>query len=53
MEHKLIMRTKAGKLHNISFKLDTQTLAGEYGASFHSKIKLENFVDLTTGEFLI
>lgn len=31
---------------------DDQTRAGEYGSMFNAKIKLEDFVDLETGEFL-
>lgn len=52
IENDLIRKTKTGKLYNISFKLDDQTRAGEYGTEFHSEIKLEHFVDLNTGEFL-
>ena len=52
IENNLIKRTKSGKLYNISFKLDNQTRAGEYGDNFKSQIKLENFVDLNTGEWI-
>ena len=52
LENRLIKRTKAGKLHNISFKLDKQTYSGEYGDRFHSEIKLINFVNLETGELI-
>lgn len=52
IKNDLIRKTKTGKLYNISFKLDDQTRAGEYGAGFHSEIKLENFVNLNTGELL-
>lgn len=52
IENSLIRKTKTGKLYNISFKLDEQTRAGEYGTEFHSEIKLEQFVDLNTGEFI-
>ena len=51
LENNLIQKTKAGKLFNISFKLDDQTRAGEYGADFKSEIKLADFVDLYTGEW--
>ena len=51
MENNLIQKTKAGKLFNISFKLDDQTRAGEYGADFKSEIKLADFIDLYTGEW--
>ena len=33
-------------------KHDTQTLAGEYGDDYHSDIKLEEFVNLETGEWI-
>ena len=48
----LIKKTKAGKYYNNSFKFDSQTRAGEYGADFEGKIKLEKFVDLNTGEWI-
>ena len=51
LENNLIQKTKAGKLFNISFKLDDQTRAGEYGADFKSEIKLADFIDLYTGEW--
>lgn len=49
----LVRKTKIGKYYNISFKFDNQTRAGEYGADFEGKIKLEKFVDLKTGEFIV
>ena len=49
----LIRRTKTGKLFNISFKYDRQTLSGEYGQDFKAQLKLEHFLDLTTGEWKI
>ena len=49
----LIKRTKAGKLYNISFKFDYQTRAGNYGDSFNPEIKLDQFIDLYTGEWII
>ncbi|MBD5542967.1 MAG: hypothetical protein HDR01_01655 [Lachnospiraceae bacterium] len=52
IENGLIRKTKTGKLYNISFKLDDQTRAGEYGPDFYSEIKLDQFVDLHTGEFI-
>lgn len=52
LENGLIRKTKTGKLYNISFKLDDQTRAGEYGTDFHTEIKLEQFVNLNTGEFV-
>lgn len=53
IENNLIRRTKDGRLHNISFKLDSQTKNGEYGDKFNSEIKLSNFIDLYTGEWLL
>lgn len=52
MDNNLIRKTKVGKLYNISFKFDDQTRAGEYGADFKGEIKLEQFLNLTTGEWL-
>ena len=47
----LIPKTKAGRLYNISFKLDNQTRAGEYGDDFKARLRLSNFVDLSSGMF--
>ena len=52
IKNDLIRKTKKGKLYNISFKHDTQTLVGEYGDDYHSDIKLEEFVNLETGEWI-
>ena len=52
LQNGLIQKTKSGKLYNISFKLDDQTRAGQYGAAFASNIKLSCFVDLETGRFI-
>lgn len=49
----LISKTKKGKYYNISFKFDKQTRAGKYGADFEGKIKLDQFVDLMTGAFIV
>ena len=46
LENNLIKKTKEGRLYDISFKLDEQTRAGEYGNDFHSKIKLSDFIGL-------
>lgn len=51
MDNKLIPKTKTGILHNISFKFDDQTRAGEYGTGFEGVIKLAQFIDLNTGEW--
>ena len=52
MENNLIQKTKAGRYYNNSFKFDDQTRAGEYGADFEGKIKLDKFIDLQTGEWI-
>ena len=53
LENGLIRKTKTGKLYNISFKFDSETFAGKYkGNGFSGKIKLADFVDLETGEFI-
>ena len=52
LENEMIRKTKKGKLYNISFKYDTQTHNNEYGDEFVSAIKLENFLNLETGEWL-
>ena len=51
LDHNLIRKTKTGKLYNIAFKYDNQTRDGEYGEGFVSEIKLEQFLDLQTGEW--
>lgn len=53
LEHNMIKHTKAGKLYDISFKFDDQTRSGEYGSSFSAKTKLSDFVDLSTGQFVV
>lgn len=53
LKNNLVRRTKVGRLHNISFKLDRQTIAKEYGKDFQSDIKLSNFIDLDTGEWIL
>jgi len=52
LENDLIRRTKTGRLYDISFKLDSQTISGEYGAAFHSDIRLSTFLDLNTSEWI-
>lgn len=52
LDNDMIRKTETGKLHNISFKLDKQTHAGEYGKDYNGHIKLEQFLDLQTGEWL-
>lgn len=52
LKNNLIKRTKTGKLYNISFKLNSQTSDGEYGSSYNGEIKLDQFVNLKTGEWI-
>ena len=52
LKNEMIQRTKTGRLYNISFKLDAQTMAGQYQNDFKAAIKLANFLDLNTGEWL-
>lgn len=52
LEKGLIGKTKGGKLYNISFKYDEQTRNGEYGKNFVAEIKLDHFLNLSTGEWL-
>ena len=53
IDNNMIRKTKSGKFYDISFKLDYQTLAGEYGEKFRSDLKLSHFIDLFSGEWLI
>lgn len=53
MSNGLIRKTKTGRYYNISFKYNEQTRAGEYGDDFEGKIKLDQFIDLNTGEWII
>lgn len=52
LRNDLIRKTKTGKYYNNSFKFDDQTGAGEYGADFEGKIKLDEFINLETGEHI-
>lgn len=52
MDNDLIRKTKTGRYYNNSFKFDDQTRAGEYGADFEGKIKLDEFIDLKTGRWI-
>lgn len=47
-----VQKTKSGRLYNISYKFIAQSQAGLTGDKFVALIKLEDFVDLHTGEFL-
>lgn len=52
LDNDLIRRTDEGAYYNIAFKYDSQTQAGEYGKEFAADIKLEDFLNLKTGEWL-
>ena len=52
IENNLIPRNRNGKLKNIAFKLDNQTRRGEYGEKFKAKLKLSDFIDLNTEEWI-
>ena len=52
IDNQLIRKTKKGRYYNMSFNFDDQTRAGEYGDNFEGKIKLEDFIDLDTGEWI-
>ncbi len=52
IDNDLIRKTKTGRFYNMSFKYDAQTRAGEYGTDFEGKIKLEQFINLQTGEWI-
>ena len=52
LDNSLIKKTKSGKYYDISFKLDKQTLAGQYRKDFIAELKLSQFVNLETGQFL-
>ena len=52
LENGLMKKTKTGKYYNISFKRDEQTLSGEYGENYVAELKLADFLDLNTGEWV-
>ena len=52
LENDMIRKKKNGCYYNISFKLDAQTLAGQYGDDYEPLFKLDSFINLETGEFL-
>ena len=53
LDNGLVRRTKSSKLFNISIKYDSETYARKHkGSGFSGKIKLTDFVDLETGEFI-
>lgn len=51
IENNLIPKKKNGDYYNLSFKLDEQTRNNEYNESFKSVLKLEELIDLRTGEW--
>ena len=53
IKNNMIGRTKTGRLCNISFKLDDQTRAGQYGNDFIAKITLDKFINLDTEEWIL
>ena len=52
LKYNLIRKTQSGRYFNESFKFDNQTRAKEYGANFEGKLKLADFIDLYTGEWI-
>lgn len=53
LKNNMINKTKKGTLYNLGFKLNTQTKRKEYGSNFTSKLTLDNFIDLKTGEWIL
>lgn len=52
LDNNLIRKTNSGRLYDESFKFDNQTRAGEYGSGFNATIKLSEFLNLYTGEWI-
>ena len=52
LDNNLIRKTKTGRYYNISFKKDIQTFRGKYGIEFIPQLKLEDFINLDTGEWI-
>lgn len=52
LENNMIEKLDSGKYKNLSFKLNTQTLNKEYGDKFNGQIKLSEFIDMKTGEWI-
>ena len=52
LDNGMVRRTKAGRLYDIPFKYDSQTRAGQYDGAFVAQLKLHDFVDLSTGEWI-
>ncbi len=51
IRNNLIRKTKSGRYYNISYKYDIQTNNGKYGESFEGELKLDQFIDLSTGKW--
>lgn len=52
MQSNLIKRKKCGRYYDISFKLDKQTRAGQYGDDFKPILKLSDFINLCDGAWI-
>ena len=52
LDNNLIRKTNSGRLYDESFKFDNQTRASEYGSGFNATIKLSEFLNLYTGEWI-
>ena len=50
-DNNYLPKNKNGNYTNIAYKYDSQTELGLYGSDFHSNIHLNNFIDLSTGEW--
>ena len=55
LDNDLIGKTKSGRLRNISFKLDIQTIAERLGLlkEYTPVLTLDHFLDLDTGEWKV
>lgn len=53
LENNMIRKTKKGKYYNNSFKLDIQTIKGQYGDDFIPELTLDKFINLDTGDWII
>lgn len=52
VKNDLIKTKKDGSFYNISFKLDSQSRAGEYKSRFNAVLKLSDLVDLKTKRWI-
>lgn len=53
LKKNLIALTRTGRLYNISFKLDIQTLQNKYGKDFNAFLRLKDFLDLNTRKVIM